>query len=65
LVSLGVALVMWGISFLDCSVWVLLPLQCVCGILLAMFVYGRLQLEEYLEIKQIGLSLLNRCYKHG
>ena len=49
LVSLGVALVMWGISFLDCSVWVLLPLQCVCGILLAMFVYGRLQLEEYLE----------------
>lgn len=64
-VSMGVAGVMWLLSFLDFSVYVLLPLQCVCGLMLAMFVYERLKLEEYLEIKSIAQSFLNRMYGHG
>ena len=32
---------------------------------LGLFAKPKKKLEEYLEIKQIGLSLLNRCYKHG
>ena len=64
-VSLGVAGVMWLLTFLDFSFYVLLPLQCVCGLMLAMFVYERLKLEEYLEIKSIAQSFLNRMYGHG
>lgn len=64
-VSFGVAVVMWLLTFLDFSVYVLLPLQCVCGLLLAMFVYERLKLEEYLEIKSIAQSFFNRMYGHG
>lgn len=64
-VSLVVAAVMWCVGFLDLSVYVLLPLQCVCGLVLAIFVYERLKLEEYIEVKSIVQSVLNRIYKHG
>ena len=59
-VSLSVAFVMWIISFLDISIYVMLPLQCFSGLLLSFLVYEKLNLEEYLEIKQLILSCIQK-----
>lgn len=58
LVSLTVAGVMWGLSFLPLSYYVVLPLQIVVGLLLAFLIYERLKLPEYMEIRGMVLSIL-------
>jgi len=58
--SFVVAFVMWVLSFWDISVYILLPLQITTGILLALFIYEKLHLGEYLEVKQLALSALKR-----
>lgn len=60
LTSLVVAAFMWGVSFWDISVYVLLPVQILVGILLALFIYEKLRLDEYLEVKQLALSAFKR-----
>ena len=60
LVSLATAAVMWSLTLLPLSYWQLLPLQCGVGVILAVFVYERLHLPEYEEVKQLALSLLKR-----
>ncbi len=60
LTSLTVAFIMWCVSLLDWSVYLLLPTQLVLGILLAFFIYEKIKLPEYLELKQLGISLLKR-----
>ena len=59
-VSFVVASVMWVLSFLDISVYILLPVQITTGILLALSIYEKLHLGEYLEVKQLALSALKR-----
>lgn len=56
-VSCIVATLMWSLTFLSMSAYLLLPLQCLLGIVIAICIYERLQLTEYLELKQIILSL--------
>lgn len=51
---------MWGISFWSISLYILLPIQILVGILLTVFIYERLQLVEYLEVKQLVLFTLKR-----
>ena len=58
LTSFVVAVFMWSVSFLNISVYALLPIQILVGILLALFIYERLYLDEYLEVKQLVLSAL-------
>lgn len=58
--SFVVAFVMWVLSFWDISVYILLPIQITTGILLALFIYEKLHLGEYLEVKQLALSALKR-----
>ena len=60
LISLVVATFMWGVSFWDISVYVLLPIQILVGILLALCIYEKLYLDEYLEVKELVLSALKR-----
>lgn len=60
LTSFVVAVFMWSVSFLNISVYTLLPIQLLVGISLALFIYERLHLDEYLEIKQLVLSALKR-----
>lgn len=60
LISFVVAAFMWGVSFWDISVYVLLPIQILVGILLALCIYEKLHLDEYLEVKQLVLSALKR-----
>lgn len=58
--SFTVAFIMWCVSLLDWSVYLLLPIQLVLGILLAFYSYEKLNLPEYLELKQLVISLLKR-----
>lgn len=60
LVSLTVAGVMWGLSFLSLSYYVVFPLQIVAGLLLAFIIYERLKLPEYMEIRGMVLSILQK-----
>ena len=60
LTSFVVAVFMWSVSFLNISVYALLPIQILVGILLALFIYEKLHLDEYLEVKQLALSALKR-----
>lgn len=59
-VSLVTAACMWSLSFLPLSYWLLLPLQCLSGIILAVIIYERLRLSEYMEVRQLALSLLRK-----
>lgn len=59
-VSLIVASVMWGATFLNISVYILLPVQISAGIILAFLIYEKLRLDEYLEVRQLVLSALKR-----
>lgn len=60
LVSLTVAGVMWGLSFLSLSYYVVFLLQIVAGLLLAFIIYERLKLPEYMEIRGMVLSILQK-----
>ena len=60
LVSFVTAAAMWNLTLLPLSNWVLLPLQCLCGIVLAVIIYERLRLPEYMEVRQLAFSLLKK-----
>ena len=60
IISLTVAFTMWLISLLDWSVYLLLPIQLVSGILLAILFYEKVKLPEYLEFKQLVIHMLKR-----
>ena len=59
-VSLVVAFVMWGLSHWNIPVYALLFIQISVGVFLALIIYEKLHLDEYLEIKQLVLSALRR-----
>lgn len=60
LVSFIVSATMWGLSFLTISIYLILPLQCVVGVLMAFLIYEKIKLEEYCEAKQMVFSLIKR-----
>lgn len=60
MVSFIVAAVMWSISFWNISIYILLPIQILVGISLAMLIYERLKLPEYIEIRRLVLSTFKR-----
>lgn len=59
-ISFGVSVVMWSISLLPVSYYVMFLLQCVVGFLLAYFIYERTKLPEYMEIKEMLFSVLKK-----
>lgn len=59
-VSLVVAVIMWGISFMDCSVYIVLPVQIVAGLFIALFIYEKLKLDEYIELRDLVLHSIKR-----
>lgn len=60
LVSLSVASVMWSFTFLEFSNYILLPLQCLIGIVLSTIIYEKLKLSEYLEVRKMFLSIISK-----
>lgn len=63
LISSAVAFIMWLVSLLNISVYLMLPLQCFIGISLALLIYEKLQLSEYIEIRKMVLSVIQRNKK--
>lgn len=59
-ISFFVAICMWGMTFLKISAFILLPLQCLLGFFLTIFIYEKMKLDEYLEIKKLLFSVLKR-----
>ena len=59
-VSGVVAAFMWGLSFLDLSPYLLLPLQVVAGLAAAFVIYERTKLSEYRELKELALRMVRR-----
>lgn len=59
-ISLGVAAIMWSLSLLPISYYVMLPLQCVVGLLFAFLIYECTKLPEYMEIRQLLLGVLRK-----
>ena len=51
---------MWSFTLLDLSEFLLFPLQIIVGIIIAFIIYEKTRLSEYMELKQLALSLLCR-----
>ncbi len=59
-VAFAVALPVFGLSFLPINEFVLLPIQLLFGAGIAFFILEKTQLEEYKELKQIALLIVNK-----
>ncbi|WP_196888889.1 lipopolysaccharide biosynthesis protein [Aureivirga sp. CE67] len=59
-VSLIVAFFMWSITMLNYPNWATLIIQIITGGTLAILIYELLKLPEYLEMKNIALSIIKR-----
>ena len=65
-VALAVALPVFGLSFLPLNPFILLPVQLIVGAAIAFLLLERTRLEEYQELKQIAIPIVNRVIKrHG
>lgn len=60
LISFIVASFMWCFSLLNVSVYLILPIQLLLGISFSFLIYEKIKLPEYLELKQLGISLLKQ-----
>lgn len=60
LISFVVAFIMWGISFLHMKNIYILLIQCLIGISLAICIYEKIKLKEYIEIKKLIITIVKR-----
>ncbi|WP_160714458.1 lipopolysaccharide biosynthesis protein [Chitinophaga solisilvae] len=60
LVAALVASIMWGISFMNFLPWITLLLQCITGVVLSIVIYEILKLSEYLDLKQMLLTVIKK-----
>jgi O-antigen/teichoic acid export membrane protein len=58
IISAIVALCMWSVSFLSVSHLIMLPVQCIVGLIIAWFIYENIRVPEYLEVKEIASSFI-------
>ena len=63
IVSLGVGFLMWSISLLSISYYLMLIIQLSTGLILAYLIYNWLRLDEFLEIKSIANNYVKKFYK--
>lgn len=63
IVSLGVGFLMWSISLLSISYYLMLIIQLSTGFILAYLIYNWLRLDEFLEIKSIANNYVKKNYK--
>lgn len=63
IVSLGVGFLMWSISLLSISYYLMLIIQLSTGFILAYLIYNWLRLDEFLEIKSIANNYVKKIYK--
>lgn len=63
LVSLGISLLVWGISFLGWNHWITLITQLGAGLALTVGIYEITGQSAYLEVKQIILHLIRKIIR--
>ena len=63
IVSLGVGFLMWSISLLSISYYLMLIIQLSTGFILAYLIYNWLRLDEFLEIKSIANNFVRKFCK--
>ena len=59
-VSAITALCMWLVALLPISNFIILPIQCILGLCIAWIIYERTGLAEYLELKNIIISFIQK-----
>ncbi len=59
-VAFIVAVSVYFLKFLPISYWVILPMQIIVGVIICIIMCEKLQLTEYVEIKNIIISAINR-----
>lgn len=62
-VALVIALAVYFLKYLPLSHWVILPMQIIVGIIVFFAVCERIKLSEYIEIKNIAISAINKIRK--
>ena len=63
-VAFVIALSVFFLKYLPISLWLILPLQILVGIMVGFLLCEKLQLEEYREIKSIAYSYYTKLKKH-
>lgn len=63
IISLITSFCMWSISFFNMSNWIILCIQLPFGIIIAYFIYEKIKLPEYIEIKEIIVCYLKNKSK--
>ena len=65
-VAFAVALPVYGLSFIPINEFILLPIQLLVGAGIAFIVLEKTKLEEYQELKQIAIPIVNKVlHKNG
>lgn len=59
-VSMAMAIIVYGIGWLPLPCFVILPIQLIVGVSFVIYVYEKLQLEEYNEIKQMAIPFIRK-----
>ncbi len=62
-VAFSIALPVFGLSFLPINPFILLPIQLVVGGGIAILILEKTQLEEYRELKQIMIPIVNKVFR--
>ncbi len=63
LMAFLMAAILWSISFISISPFILLPLQIMIGFLIIFAIGEKTKMNEYLELKEIIVSTINKILK--
>ena len=63
LIAFLMAAIVWAISFIDISPFILLPIQIIIGFLIIFAIGERTKMNEYIELKEIIVSTINKILK--
>lgn len=58
IVSCIAATAMWSLTLTAISIYLILPLQCLVGLVVVISIYEYMRFNEYLEVKQMIISLI-------
>lgn len=59
-IALAIAISVYFLKYLPLSYWVILPVQIIIGIIVGIIICENLQITEYIEIKNIIFSVINK-----
>lgn len=63
LIAITMAAIVWAISFINISPFILLPIQLIVGFLIIFVIGEKTKMNEYIELKEIIVSTINKILK--